>query len=229
MNLTEGIVQKKIIANKVLDWNTIKIVGTTLKNDLYEKHQVEVLVQGEMLICNDISKMKVYSKKIKKETYTQYLIKIASRDLTKDQWIYNILDGLSEQSEIIYQDTQCICIPSYTWSGKTDEINKLHVLCFPRDKAIRCIRSLDSSHIGLLTHMKKKTLEVIKSTYNLDESDLKMFFHYDPSTYHLHIHFINVEHTETNSSVEYSHELDSVIFNLGMDSDYYKKISLNTR
>lgn len=88
MNLTEGIVQKKIIANKVLDWNTVKIVGTTLKNDLYEKHLIEVLVQGEMLICNDISKMKVYSKKIKKETYTQYLIKIASRDLTKDQWIY---------------------------------------------------------------------------------------------------------------------------------------------
>lgn len=229
MNLTEGIVQKKIIANKVLDWNTIKIVGTTLKNDLYEKHQVEVLVQGEMLICNDISKMKVYSRKIKKETYTQYLIKIANRDPAKDQWIYNILDGLSDQSEIMYQDTQCICILSYTWSGKTDEINKLHVLCFPRDKALRCIRSLDLSHIGLLTHMKAKTLEFIKLTYNLDESDLKMFFHYDPSTYHLHIHFINVEHTETNSSVEYSHELDSVIFNLGIDPDYYKKISLNTR
>ena len=129
----------------------------------------------------------------------------------------------------MYQDPQCICILSYTRSGNTDEINKLHVLCFPRDKALRCIRSLDSSHIGLLTHMKAKTLEVIKSTYNLDETNLKMFFHYDPSTYHLHIHFINVEHTETNSSVEYSHDLDSVIFNLGMDSDYYKKISLNTR
>jgi len=88
MNLTEGIVQKKIIANKVLDWNTIKIVGTTLKNDLYEKHQVEVLVQGEMLICNDISKMKVYSGKIKKEKYLEYLIKIANRDPAKDQWIY---------------------------------------------------------------------------------------------------------------------------------------------
>jgi diadenosine tetraphosphate (Ap4A) HIT family hydrolase len=229
MNLIEGIIQKKIIANKVIDWNAVKILGTILKNDLYEKHQVEVLIQGEMIVCNDISKMKVYSGKIKKETYAEYLDKIASRDPTKDQWIYNIVYGISEQSEIIYQDAKCICIPSYTWSGKTDEITKLHVLSFPKDKDLRCIRSLDSSHIDLLTHIKEKTLEVIKSTYNLDESDLKMFFHYDPSTYHLHIHFINVEHTETNSSVEYSHELDSVIFNLGIDSDYYKKILLNTR
>lgn len=229
MNRTEGIVQKKIIPNKVIDWDTVKIVGTTLKNDLYEKHQVEVLIQGEMVVCNDISKMKVYSRKIKKETYAEYLDKIAARDPSKDQWVYNIVDGISEQSEIIYQDEKCICILSYTWSGNTDEINKLHVLCFPRDKELRCIRSLTSSNIDLLTHMKEKTLEVIKSKYNLDVSDLKMFFHYDPSTYHLHIHFINVEYTETNSSVEYSHELDSVIFNLGMDSDYYKKISLNTR
>ena len=103
------------------------------------------------------------------------------------------------------------------------------MLCLPRDKELRCIRSLDLSHIDLLTHMKVKTLEMIKSTYNLDETNLKMFFHYDPSTYHLHIHFINVEHIETGSSVEYSHDLDLVIFNLGMDSDYYKKVSLNIR
>jgi hypothetical protein len=29
--------------------------------------------------------------------------------------------------------------------------------------------------------------------------------------------------------VEYSHDLDTVIFNLKMDSDYYKKIKLNRR
>ncbi len=233
MDCTEGIIKKKIIPNKVINWSpeAIKIINTTLKNDLYEKHQVEVLVQGEMLVCNDLTKMKVYSKKVKKETFDEYQEKIKSRDPAKDQWVYNILDGISEQSDIIYQDDLCICIPSYTWSGKTDpnELNKLHVLCFPKDKTLRCIRSLDSSHIALLTHMKIKSCEIIKTKYGLEPTDLKMFFHYDPSTYHLHIHFVNVEHTETNSSVEYSHDLDSVIFNLGLDSDYYKKINLNTR
>ena len=55
-----------------------------------------------------------------------------------------------------------------------------------------------------------------------------MFFHYDPSTYQLHIHFANI--AENNgSSVEYSHDLDIVIFNLSLDSDYYKKVLLNVR
>ncbi len=38
---------------------------------MYEEHQVEVLVQGEMLVCDDITKMKVYNKNIKKEAYQE--------------------------------------------------------------------------------------------------------------------------------------------------------------
>ena len=81
----------------------------------------------------------------------------------------------------------------------------------------------------MLEYMKKTTLQQIKEIYGLKEENLKIFFHYDPSTYHLHIHFINTENTEAWSSVEYSHDLDTVIFNLTMDSDYYKKIKLNIR
>ena len=40
---------------------------------------------------------------------------------------------------------------------------------------------------------------------------------------------INNVNTETWSSVEYSHDLDSVIFNLKMNSNYYKQIKLNRR
>jgi m7GpppX diphosphatase len=77
--------------------------------------------------------------------------------------------------------------------------------------------------------MKKITLEKIEEVYGLKEENLKMFFHYDPSTYHLHIHFVNTLYTDCGSSVEYSHDLDTVIFNLGLDNDYYKKIKLNRR
>lgn len=231
MDLTNGIVKYKIIPNQVIDWSNVKKTNTIMQNDLYEKHQVEVMISGEMLVCNDITKMKVYSKQIKRETYQDYLKILENRDPEKDKWIYNIIDGTSEQESIIYQDDQCIIIPSYTWSGSKslDELNKLHILCFPKDITLRCIRSLESMHAELLTHMKEQTCKIIKEKYNIDESNLKMFFHYDPSTYHLHIHFINVDFTDVNSSVEYSHELNSVIFNIGLDSNYYKKIILNIR
>jgi hypothetical protein len=56
-----------------------------------------------------------------------------------------------------------------------------------------------------------------------------MFFHYDPSTYHLHIHFVNTSNYDSRSSVEYSHELNSVIFNLSICSNYYKEAVLNKK
>ena len=70
---------------------------------------------------------------------------------------------------------------------------------------------------------------IIKQKYKIDEDYIKMFFHYEPSTYHLHIHFINVAHHDARSSVEYSHELHNVMFNLSICSDYYKRATLNTR
>ena len=70
---------------------------------------------------------------------------------------------------------------------------------------------------------------VIKQKFNIDEDYIKMFFHYEPSTYHLHIHFVNVAHHDARSSVEYSHELNNVIFNLLICSDYYNIAVLNKR
>jgi hypothetical protein len=56
-----------------------------------------------------------------------------------------------------------------------------------------------------------------------------MFFHYELSTYHLHIHFVNTANNDARSSVEYSHELNNVIFNLSIYSQYYKVALLNIR
>ena len=103
----------------------------------------------------------------------------------------------------------------------------MHILSFPINKKLRCIRDLRGDHIPLLEHMKKVTIETITKIYKLYESQLKIFVHYDPSTYHLHIHFMYIEYIEGYSSVEYSHEINSVIYNLSIDNDYYKKIVLN--
>lgn len=97
------------------------------------------------------------------------------------------------------------------------------------DKRLRTIRELTKEDIPLLEHMKKTTLEKIEAVYGLKEESLKIYFHYDPSTYHIHIHFVNTVYKDAGSSVEYSHELDSVIFNLSIDSDYYRKAKLNRR
>jgi m7GpppX diphosphatase len=227
MQVTIDNTNYKFIPSKIHSVDSIRKNDLILKNDIYEKYSSIAEVEGELIVCNDVNKMRKKEKKIIRETYEDYLKYINNRDLEKDRWIYNIIDGISEQESILYRDELCIIIPTYTWDCKN--IEKMHILCLPTDITLRSIRSLNASHIPLLEHMKKVSLNIIKHNYDINEHYIKMFFHYEPSTYHLHIHFVNVLHQEARSSVEYSHELNNVMFNLSLYSEYYKYTVLNRR
>ena len=227
MQVTVENVNYKFIPSKVTSFDKIVKNNKTMENDIYEKYEATAEISGELIVCNDVSKMKRTEKKLVRETYEEYLTSLKKRDPNKDKWIYNIIDGTSEQELILHRDELCIIIPTYMWDSVN--IEKLHILCLPTDITLRSIRSLTAAHIPLLEHMKKVTLETIKAKYGLDECYLKIFFHYEPSTYHLHIHFINTAHYEARSSVEYSHELNNIIFNLSLYSQYYKVAILNKR
>jgi m7GpppX diphosphatase len=218
-------IKYKFIPNKVVSFTNIIKIEKVLENNSFEKYIAKTEVEGELIICNDISKIKDESRKIYQETYEEYLEFISKRDIEIDRWIYNIIDGISEQDSIVFRDESIIIIPTYEWNG--ENINKLHLLCLPVDKNIRSLRDLRQKHIPLLEYMKKITLMKINELYNLTENDLKIFIHYEPSTYHLHIHFVNINFRECNSSVEYSHDINMVIFNLKIDNNYYQKIKLN--
>lgn len=227
MQTTIENINYKFIPSSVVSFENISKNKITFANDIYKKYESTATISGELIVCNDATKMKITEKKIMQETYQSYLKTLENRDPKKDKWIYNILDGSSEQDSILYKDELCIVIPSYTWSSTN--VEKMHILCLPTDTSLRSIRSLTLQHIPLLKHMKKVTTKIIKKIYNIDECFLKMFFHYDPSTYHLHIHFSNVSNIDILSSVEYSHELNNVMFNLFICSDYYKKAILNKK
>ena len=227
MQQTIDNVNYRFIPSKVTSFDSIIKENQILKNDIYEKYEAKAEISGELIICNDVTQMKQRVKKLVQEDYETYLQTLEKRDAKKDIWIYNIIDGISEQESILYRDEKCIVFINYFWDGK--DIDKLQLLCMPIDRNLRSIRSLDESHISLLEHMKQVTLQAIREKYGLEEEYIRMYFHYEPSTYHLHIHFVNTISNHLHSSVEYSHELNSVIFNLKMKSDYYKIIKLNIR
>lgn len=206
--------------------DNVTINETLTKNDVFESHNATLSTKGKLLVCNDQSKLKLFCRKIVRETYQEYLDFISKYDVDKDKWIYNILDGIEEQEHILYQDDKIVIIPDYKWNGK--DVNKLHILVLPKDKNLRSIRSLDASHIELLQYCQSKTCEIIKSIYDVNTDTLKMYFHYAPTTWHLHIHFVHLQNLDANSSVEYCHDLSTVIYNLGIFSDYYKGM-LNKR
>lgn len=227
MQQTIDNVNYKFIPSKVYNIDRSVRGKKTLENDVYEKYEATAIVDGELIICKDVTQMKQRVKKLVQEDYETYLQTLEKRDVKKDIWIYNIIDGISEQEAILHRDDKCIVFINYFWDGK--DIDKLQLLCMPIDKELRTIRSLQLCDVELLEHMKSVTLQVIREKYGVEEEYIKMYFHYEPSTYHLHIHFVNTASNQLHSSVEYSHELNSVIFNLKMNSYYYRIIKLNIR
>jgi len=222
MEIANETTKTQFIPNEVISFVKKTEIFT---NDAFTKYTATAVMKGEIIVCNNISKSKPKKcKKMVKDTYKEYLSFIEKRDIEKDRWIYNIIDGKSEQDSILYSDDQCIVIPTYVWDS--NNIDKLHILCLPTDITLRCIRSLTNQHIALLEHMKKQTIDVIKNVYDLDETKLKIFLHYEPSTYHLHLHFVNVNSVYLNASVEHSHELNNVLFNLSICPNYYQQIVL---
>lgn len=227
MQQTIDNISYRFIPSKVTSFDSIVKEKKTMENDIYEKYEAKAEISGELIVCKDVTQMKQRVKKLVQEDYETYLQTLEKRDVKKDIWIYNIIDGISEQESILYRDDKCIVFINYFWDGK--DVDKLQLLCMPLDKNIRSIRSLDASHISLLEHMKLVTLQVIREKYGLEEGYIRIYFHYEPSTYHLHIHFVNTASNHLHSSVEYSHELNNVMFNVKMMSDYYKIIKLNIR
>ena len=215
----------KFIPKKVVSFDQITKNELIFSNDIHEKYNATTLISGQLIVCTDITKIKQNGKKIIKESYDEYLEFINNYNFINEKWIYNIIDGIYEQDKILLRNDQFVIIPNYTWDSYY--IDKLQVLTIVTDKSIRSIRDLDYSHVQLLKLMYSMTITTIKKTYNVDESELKSFLHYEPSTYLLHIHFVHINNIDFRSSIEYSHDINSVIFNLTLDSDYYKKISLN--
>ena len=63
--------------------NIVKI-KTIMENDSFTKYQAIAEVKGEYIVCNDISKLKTYTKRIVKESYKEYLEFIKNRDYEKE-------------------------------------------------------------------------------------------------------------------------------------------------
>jgi len=193
-----------------------------LTNGDYSKY--ECLLNGpikcELIECSNLAKSETFCKKVIEETFEDYQEFISKRDFTKEQWVYNILDGISEQENILYRGEKFLIIPNYVWDGK--DTNQMQLLVFSTDKTIHSIRDLNETHVEMLEELYNKTVDVILNTYGFTQNIVKSFVHYSPTSYQFHVHFILMSNTSVNSSVEYSHDFKTIIKNLKLSGTYYQ-------
>ncbi len=68
---------------------------------------------------------------------------------------------------------------------------------------------------------------MIRDKYGLPEEELRCYLHYQPSHYHLHVHFTHLKYNAPSIFIGQSHLLDEVIDNLELDSQYYAKRTIS--
>ena len=68
--------------------------------------------------------------------------------------------------------------------------------------------------------------EAILDTYGVPSSQLHVYIHYQPSYYHLHVHFTHIKLEAPGFGADRAHLLSDVIENIEQMNDYYKKKTL---
>jgi len=161
------------------------------------------------------------------ESYDDYINNILPRALqiNNKQWLIDIFNNKKTNDIVLHQDENFVLINDMKWNGKN--IYELRILAFFKDPELYCIRSLTSKHIELLENVKNISCKIIKKIFNVDELQLKLFFHYRPTIWQLHLHFHSLYLKSPASSIERAHSYYSTIENLKLDNDYFKKVKLH--
>lgn len=142
-----------------------------------------------------------------------------------NQWVYNILEHKKEADRIVFEDPDpingFILIPDLKWDCRTISNLYLTGIVFARD--IKSLRDLTADHLPLLNNILVNGSASISEKYGVPASQLRIYIHYQPSYYHLHVHFTSLQFRP----LERAHLLKTVINNIELKSSYYQDIALN--
>ncbi|KAB8238457.1 hypothetical protein ETB97_001145 [Aspergillus alliaceus] len=137
------------------------------------------------------------------------------------KWMHNIISGTAETKDVIYrtpmgQDDNegFVLLPDLNWDRKT--LENLHLLGLVERSDIWSLRDLRKKHICWLRDMKMKISNATIRTYpGLRLDQLKLYVHYQPTYYHLHIHVVHAAlEAGTSQAVGKAVGLESIISQL---------------
>ncbi|XP_061058398.1 m7GpppX diphosphatase [Eubalaena glacialis] len=144
------------------------------------------------------------------------------------QWVYNILDRKAEAERIVFENPDpsdgFVLIPDLKWNQQQLDDLYLIAICHRRD--IKSLRDLTPEHLPLLRNILQEGQEAILQRYQVAGDRLRVYLHYLPSYYHLHVHFTALGFEAPGAGVERAHLLAEVIENLEQDPEHYGRRTL---
>ncbi|XP_003795938.1 m7GpppX diphosphatase [Otolemur garnettii] len=144
------------------------------------------------------------------------------------QWVYNILEKKAEADRIVFENPDpsdgFVLIPDLKWNQQ--QLDDLYLIAICHRRGIRSLRDLTPEHLPLLRNILRQGQEAILQRYQVRGDHLRVYLHYLPSYYHLHVHFTALGFEAPGSGVERAHLLAEVIENLECDPTHYQQRTL---
>ena len=160
--------------------------------------------------------------------YNTVVLPFIESEQFNNDWIRNALEHKQEAERIIYEDTDpetgFILWPDYKWNGQ--QIEDLYCLAIAHKYGIKSIRDLTSKHLPLLRKLYNDAPKAIHNKYGVPPSQLRVYLHYQPSYYHLHVHFSSLQYNAPGINCGKAQMLSTVIKNIEKQSNYYARATL---
>ena len=167
------------------------------------------------------------------EPYIETVVKSGSL-----AWIENVVNGTKEAERLLLDapdfilniDTKWkshpdpLAVAREEWKSHAATVADLYCLAIVKDGSrLRSLRDLHGDvDLPMLRNILEQGRAMIETVYGVAQDQLRVFFHYHPQFYHLHVHFTRLEN-ENGCQVERGHLLSDVIQNLELDPEYYAK------
>ncbi|KIX04283.1 uncharacterized protein Z518_05150 [Rhinocladiella mackenziei CBS 650.93] len=129
----------------------------------------------------------------------------SQRALGRLDWVYNILNGITEQEDIIARiewddsaspspsSTGFLLLPDLNWDRKS--VQGMHLLALVQRRDIWSLRDLRRKHVPWLKHVRDQIVNAVVTKVfpgEMEADEIKCYVHYQPTYYHFHIHVVHV-------------------------------------
>ena len=134
--------------------------------------------------------------------------------------VHNILEGKKETENVLATQPEFLIVKDYKWNDPAN-LAAMHLLGLVQDRGLRSVRDLRGAHVPLLKAVREAGLGVLKQQFGIDAAQVRSYFHYLPTFYHLHVHWDHVSADVTAThAVSKAILLDDVIGKVNLDRSY---------
>jgi len=136
----------------------------------------------------------------------------ANRAHQNQRWIFNLIQNPQETTEKVFLNKDEWMLVKGSSFTSMDE----RYLVIFKDMELRTIRDLRQKHVPMLQDVEKQVNKYLLE--NCTSRDFRMYFHYLPSVFQLHMHVCN---NSTNESIRRQY-LNCVVANIEQKDTWYR-------